>query len=355
MRTRSLLPIIVIALTITGCARMNVPSDQAQMVLEDLPASFSGEIPCADCPGIVYQLNLFEDGTFYESMTYLERDAIFYDIGRWSHRLNTSVIELHGGGDQPSYIGVIDTESIEMLDIEGQPIESSLNYTLHRSPDFERIEPRLTMSGMYQYMADAALFTECRTGARFPVSMEADNIALESAYLDVRDEPGEQVLVTLEGSIALRPAMEGDALVPKIIPERFVSVSPGATCESVDDASDGTTSAAIENIHWNLVALNGDVASSGIEGRAPSLSLDSFAKHASGATGCNVFGGSYTLIGDELNFGELVSTRMYCEGVMDQESAYLDALESTRAWRLNDGGLELIGGDGGILARFEAQ
>ena len=39
------------------------------------------------------------------------------------------------------------------------------------------------MSGMYSYLADAANFTECLTGARYPVAMEADNLALERAYL----------------------------------------------------------------------------------------------------------------------------------------------------------------------------
>ena len=41
--------------------------------LGELPASFTGELPCADCPGIRYDLNLFPDKSFYLRMTYLER------------------------------------------------------------------------------------------------------------------------------------------------------------------------------------------------------------------------------------------------------------------------------------------
>jgi copper homeostasis protein (lipoprotein) len=48
-----------------------------------LPASFIGELPCADCPGIRYQVNLFPDRAFFSRMTYLGRgdDANFDDIG----------------------------------------------------------------------------------------------------------------------------------------------------------------------------------------------------------------------------------------------------------------------------------
>ena len=39
------------------------------------------------------------------------------------------------------------------------------------------------MTGMFRYMADAALFTECLTEASFPVAQENDYLALERAYL----------------------------------------------------------------------------------------------------------------------------------------------------------------------------
>ena len=92
------------------------------------------------------------------------------------------------------------------------------------------MEPRLTLRGMFRYMADAGLFTECSTGQRWPVAQEADNATLEREYLKVRTEPGGPVLVSVDGRVAMRPKMEGVGLQPTLVPERFVGAYPGETC-----------------------------------------------------------------------------------------------------------------------------
>jgi copper homeostasis protein (lipoprotein) len=69
-----------------------------------LPASFIGELPCADCPGIRYQLNLFPDRAFFSRMTYLGRsdDTNSDDIGSWVVSSDRSTIVLKGGRDAPA-------------------------------------------------------------------------------------------------------------------------------------------------------------------------------------------------------------------------------------------------------------
>ncbi len=55
-----------------------------------------------------------------------------------------------------------------------------------------------------------------------------------------------------------------------------------------------------------------------------------------GRGGCNRYFGNYTLVDSELEFGPLGSTMMACpEAVMDQERRFLQALESTRRYRLD--------------------
>jgi uncharacterized lipoprotein NlpE involved in copper resistance len=49
-----------------------------------LPALYSGVLPCADCPGIRYELDLRAPSVYFRRMTYLERDVTFDDIGEWS-------------------------------------------------------------------------------------------------------------------------------------------------------------------------------------------------------------------------------------------------------------------------------
>ena len=119
-----------------------------------------------------------------------------------------------------------------------------------------RMQPESTgqstrMAGMYEYLADAGWFTDCTSGKRAPVAMEADNAALERAYLGVREEPGAAVLVTLEGRIAGRPPMEGEGTREHLIVERFDQVWPGESCEK------SAVATPLENTYWKLVALNG--------------------------------------------------------------------------------------------------
>ena len=44
-------------------------------VLDPPPATFTGNLPCADCPGIRYHLNLFADHVFFLRMTYQEQST----------------------------------------------------------------------------------------------------------------------------------------------------------------------------------------------------------------------------------------------------------------------------------------
>jgi uncharacterized lipoprotein NlpE involved in copper resistance len=88
----------------------------------------------------------------------------------------------------------------------------------------------LVMNGLFTYMADAAQFRDCRSGRSYPVSMEADYLALERAYLGARSEPGAPVFATIEGSILERPAMEGGPR-PHVVVTRLKSIDPGRRCE----------------------------------------------------------------------------------------------------------------------------
>ncbi len=53
--------------------------------LGELPASFEGDLPCADCEGIRYHLDLFEDGSFFYRLSLSRRrdGAVLDDIGSY--------------------------------------------------------------------------------------------------------------------------------------------------------------------------------------------------------------------------------------------------------------------------------
>jgi copper homeostasis protein (lipoprotein) len=197
-----------------------------------LPASFTGELPCADCPGIRYHVNLFPDRVFFLRTTYIGRadDANFDDIGSWVVSSDRATLLLKGGREAPEIFAIKDHETLRKLDIEGHEITSPLNYDLRRTKNLEPFEPRLGLRGMYRYFADAGLFTDCLTRRRWPVAQEKDNASLESAYAKARLTAGEELLVNLEGQIAMRPKMEGKGAQPALVVERFIGVWPGERC-----------------------------------------------------------------------------------------------------------------------------
>ncbi|ATJ84062.1 META domain-containing protein [Halomonas beimenensis] len=128
---------LLIALWLAGCAALE-RSPEPRAVLGQLPASFRGELPCADCPGIRYHLSLFPDGIYTLKATYLgegERRR-FHEQGRWAVDGAGRTLTLAGGDQGPRQWRIHDSASLEMLDLEGQAIVSALDYRLQRTEAF---------------------------------------------------------------------------------------------------------------------------------------------------------------------------------------------------------------------------
>ncbi len=107
-----------------------------QPPLSGLPATFKGTLPCADCPGIDFVLDLKADHTYASRMTYQERNAHFDDSGTWSVDDTGKVLTLHTKNGGIQKYAVRDSETLRPLDGDGHEIESKLNYALTRAPDF---------------------------------------------------------------------------------------------------------------------------------------------------------------------------------------------------------------------------
>ena len=319
--------------------------------MDHLPASFEGELPCADCRGLFYHLDLFEDSVFFLRITSLGYavGAVSDAVGSWEVDGDRSHLTLLGGEEAPLLFRIVGRDTLRKLDGEGREIVSSLNNDLRRKDKAALIEPRLTMRGMYRYMADAALFEECLSGRRFQVAQEADNVALERAYLDAPREPGEPLLVSLQGRIAERPAMEGNAMVLTMVPERFVGVWPAETCGARKSVSE------LENNYWKLTRL-GDQPAPALEGRRePHLVFHSDNKRVAGTGGCNQFSGSYEIAGTSIRFGMMAMTKMACLESTDVDQALLASLETATSFRKTAHHLEFLDAQGSMVARFEAR
>ncbi|HET9666954.1 MAG TPA: META domain-containing protein, partial [Desertimonas sp.] len=123
----------------------------------------------------------------------------------------------------------------------------------------------------------------------------------------------------------------------------FVLVAAGG-CGGDDEAASDPS--AVEGVPWVLVS---GVDVDGWEESAPSISFGEDGA-ASGSSGCNQWGGSYTFDGDTLELGEIAMTSMGCPPPADEvERAYMDALQQANRWRLEDEELVLLDDDAELL------
>jgi copper homeostasis protein (lipoprotein) len=329
----------------------DAPPAAAADALSALPASYEGELPGAGGP-IRWHVDLLPEGRYQLRMTHVGQPepAGFDDIGRWLREPDTGRLVLRGGREAPVFLLPVDGgAALRKLDLEGQVIESEHNDRLARLPAPAPIEPRLLLTGMFTYLADAAAITLCADDRRLPVTMEADYRALESAYLQAEPQPGQPLLATVEGLIARRPsAEESQPPRPTLVVERFVSLRPRETCGTplADSPLRGT--------YWKLVRLGAEPVAAAEGQREASLVFDTEEPRVAGSGGCNRINGGFELEGDRLRFGRMAATRMACPDGMDQEQRFLATLEKVQGYRIDGSHLELLDAAGKQVARFEA-
>jgi heat shock protein HslJ len=99
----------------------------------------------------------------------------------------------------------------------------------------------------------------------------------------------------------------------------------------------------LEGVTWEVTGYNNgrEAVVSPILGTALTFS---FAEGAvSGSAGCNTFRATYRAEGDRIDIGPAAATRKHCagEGVMEQERAFLAALEAAKVWTVRDDLLDM--------------
>ena len=84
-----------------------------------LPATFVGVLPCADCEGIDYHLDIMPDGSYALRNRYLGKDVdrAWDDIGSWALSSDGITLALKGGREAPVYFSFEDPQTLCKLDL----------------------------------------------------------------------------------------------------------------------------------------------------------------------------------------------------------------------------------------------
>lgn len=148
---------------------------------------------------------------------------------------------------------------------------------------------------------------------------------------------------------ACAPSGTGGA-TPDVIPE-----GPDMTSapEMTEPAGEGEVMDELAGTEWTLSSIDLAGESMAIVGATnPTLEFQSSGEVV-GEGGCNSFGGQYQITGNAVIFSDITSTLIACEDqeVMDQETMFLNALESADSFELS-GDTLIISYNGGDALRF---
>ncbi len=125
----SAMVLLLVACTTTKNIKETPVADDA--LTQKAIAVWEGNLPCADCESLDYQLTLKADKSFDEKSLYRgESLSEVHETGTWLMN-NDSVIILKQGETVLKYFS-FHGQHLEMMDLEGKPIESSLNYQLQK-------------------------------------------------------------------------------------------------------------------------------------------------------------------------------------------------------------------------------
>ncbi|MEM9315948.1 MAG: META domain-containing protein [Pseudomonadota bacterium] len=319
-----------------------------------LPASFVGTLPCADCEGVAWHLDLWPGQAFHLRRQWLGRadsegnPARHDEVGRWHADPLRDAVVLPGTSEQAIRWEVLAPDRLRRLDREGNRIESELNYEIASDGTLMQTDLEdVFLGGMMTYLADAATFEDCLTGHRYPIVQEGAYLELERAYLRDRSAPGAPLYVHLEGGLLLRPAMEGPDR--RLVVDRFIKTRPGIDCERQ------RANASLRNTYWRLDQLLGEDVQT-LEGqREPHLILRGEESRFSATLGCNRMTGVFDVEDNRLSFQAGPTTLMACPPPLDRrEREFIGMLTAAVTFRINGETLVVLNAEDEIISQFTA-
>jgi heat shock protein HslJ len=131
----------------------------------------------------------------------------------------------------------------------------------------------------------------------------------------------------------------------------------GAIVAVIVFAALSTPPTALTQSTWTLTQLVVDAQEQALSPtHAATLQFGAHNGQASGSGGCNTFGGSYSLHGNQVQIGALRSTLIGCLDpvVAGQESHYFQALQLVQTYQIEGTTLALRGDSGRVQLTFRA-
>ena len=102
------------AAALTAIEDDTTPDAATPASIDPLPALYSGVLPCADCPGIRYEIDLRPRNVFFLRMTYTGTtpERSYEDIGAWSLASDLRTLALRNSRQGPLLFSIADAATL---------------------------------------------------------------------------------------------------------------------------------------------------------------------------------------------------------------------------------------------------
>jgi copper homeostasis protein (lipoprotein) len=286
--------------------------------------SFVGVLPCADCPGISYHINLFRDGRFEVRQEYLERNYVNIIKGIWL--LEDRNLHLVNQQENLPGFHFLANDSIVMLGLNGQPIRNNNLYQLQRASEFLKLDTRQAMLGSYQLSNNIATFTSCNSGETYTVANTQHHLPVMRQYQQNHKLKHQAVIATLVG----RKGQDEHA--NKLFIDSFDQFWPGASCAKA------VTPDNYQGIVWRADKFANATIPPQLKIKVVFADDDT----VYGFSGCNNFSGKYQQQATQLSVQPLASTRKMCASGNKEEQRFLENLQNADRAEINRNKLQLF-------------
>lgn len=107
---------------------LSMSDEHTSQTALDWAGIYQDTLPCADCPGILTTVKLYEDGTYSYVAEYIDRNTIVLDTGKFMWHNNGSVVHLKGTDIDTRY--KVGENVLFQADSSGRVMESAMSEKL---------------------------------------------------------------------------------------------------------------------------------------------------------------------------------------------------------------------------------
>lgn len=303
---------------------------------DSINLSFYGLLPCADCPGIAYEIHFNDDLTFNESMEYLDREVEpFISDGTYQKNDNLLILERDSEGGFTHFM--LKEDTLILLDADGKEIEGELSeyYILTKEkPDISELidkpiseysfqangnEPFWNIRfGLKDKLYLRGMLGENTVSYSFPIPEAKELNEHAKSYRIENDE--------LEMELLIRKEPCDDTMADYSYTHSASLQLKLAAWDVFQDLKGCGEYAGIYQLNniWKLESINGEKLSE--NNRNAHLQFDIAEGIFYGNGGCNNISGSVEHTETTITMSRVAATQMACEN-LEEEYKFISKLD----------------------------